>query len=87
MSLEEARKRIRQARETNAPELDLSHLGLLALPGELRELAHLVGLDLSCNDLMAIPSEIVKLPNLTKLILWHNLTCPMKNGQPTRGVV
>ena len=72
MPLEEARERIRQAKETNASALDLSKLGLSELPSELWELTSLTMLNLNFNSLTILPPEIGELTNLEKLWLDYN---------------
>ena len=69
---EKALARIRSAAETGAAELDLSLLGLTALPPEIGRLASLQSLDLSGNQITALPPEIGGLTSLQSLDLWHN---------------
>ena len=88
MSLEAARERIRQAKETNASELSLSWdswLKLSELPSELWELTNLTELDLRENDLTTLPPEIGKLTKLTELHLTDNRlrTLPPEIGKLT----
>jgi small GTP-binding protein len=64
--------RIRAAAENGAESLDLSRLGLTALPPEIAELKSLEELDLSWNQLTSLPPEIGGLTSLTTLILWNN---------------
>jgi internalin A len=69
---EKALARIRSAAETGAAELDLSLLGLTALPPEIGRLASLQSLDLSGNQITALPPEIGGLISLQSLNLWGN---------------
>ncbi len=68
----EALKRIREARENAASELDLSNLGLTYLPEELFGLSQLETLDLYDNALTEIPLAIARLTNLEKLMASQN---------------
>ncbi len=68
----EALKRIRTARESAAPTLNLSKLGLTYLPEELFALDQLEVLDLYDNALTEIPSAIAQLTNLEKLMASQN---------------
>ena len=69
---EKALARIRSAAETGAAELDLSGLGLTALPPEIGSLTSLRKLDLSGNRLTALPPEIGGLTSLQNLDLVGN---------------
>jgi internalin A len=69
---EKALARIRSAAETGAAELDLSGLGLTALPPEIGSLTSLRKLDLSGNRLTALPPEIGGLTRLQSLSLSDN---------------
>ena len=71
MSLEIALKRIREAKENNATELNLSDLGLTEIPTEIRALTNLRELYLSNNQISEI-SGLDALSNLTKLNLARN---------------
>ncbi len=53
-------------------ELDLTGLGLRAVPPEVLELRHLKGLWLNSNPLTAVPKELGELKALTVLNLSHN---------------
>jgi internalin A len=64
---EEALRRIRQARQTGAPMLDLSGLELTTLPAEIGQLTNLEFLNLRSNKLTELPAEIGRLPNLQVL--------------------
>ncbi len=61
--------RIAKARETGQPDLDLSRLGLRALPPEIGALAALKELRLDGNQLKALPPEIGALAALEWLSL------------------
>src|SRR3972149_3393614 len=65
--------RIQEAAATGATELDLSGLGLTALPAELWQLTALERLDLSENQLTTLPPEIGRLTALMQLYLGDNL--------------
>jgi internalin A len=69
---EKALARIRSAAETGAAELDLSLLGLTALPPEIGRLASLQSLDLSGNQITALLPEIGGLTSLQSLDLQDN---------------
>jgi len=69
---EKALARIRSAAETGAAELDLSGLGLTALPPEIGRLTSLQSLNLSENQLTALPPEIGGLTSLQSLGLRGN---------------
>ena len=69
---ETALARIRHAAETGATILDLSRLGLTALPPEIGRLTRLQELYLVGNHLTALPPEIGGLASLQTLILWKN---------------
>ncbi|MBI4760054.1 MAG: leucine-rich repeat domain-containing protein [Chloroflexi bacterium] len=72
MTLETALARIRQAAETGDTSLDLSRLGLTALPPEIGALTSLQELDLRGNQLTALPPELWKLPALKRLDISSN---------------
>ena len=72
-NIEEALKRIKEAKETGATELDLSDLNLTSLPDELFELESLEKLFLGHNRLISIPADILKLHQLIELDLDSNL--------------
>ncbi|GEM_PF-2552686 len=78
-----AQQRIAEAAASGATEVDLSELGLTALPPEIVQLQALQSLDLAGNELTALPAEIVQLQALQSLDLAHNqLTAlPEKIGQ------
>lgn len=67
-----ALRRIEVCRKTGNKSLNLSSLGLNALPPEVADLHHLAELDLSYNVLTDIPYEIHFLKNLMVLDLSHN---------------
>jgi C-terminal of Roc, COR, domain/Ras of Complex, Roc, domain of DAPkinase/Leucine rich repeat len=70
---QEAEKRICQNREDRASELDLSGLGLTAIPCSISQLSHLRELDVSQNKILEISAEIIELADLFKLDLSRNL--------------
>ncbi|XCN71225.1 MAG: COR domain-containing protein [Candidatus Electrothrix aestuarii] len=72
MGYEEALRRIEEARETGATELDLSMEGLTELPPELFQVKNLTVLDLSFNELSSLPPELFKLKSITSLDLGQN---------------
>ena len=67
-----ALERIRQADETKAKTLDLSDLGLTALPDDVWELTHLKELDIQDNQVAILSPEIGKMRELVKLDLDRN---------------
>lgn len=76
--LEEAKKRIKQAKEKQLSRLDLDGLDLTVIPGEVLELTGLHELNLMYNQLTELPREIARLENLKDL----NLTCNRLTGLP-----
>ncbi|RWX44973.1 hypothetical protein H206_01140 [Candidatus Electrothrix aarhusensis] len=72
MGYQEALRRIEEAKETGATELDLEGQGLTELPPELFSLKLLTELDLSFNSLASLPPQIVQLINLQRLTMWGN---------------
>ena len=68
-SMIEARKRIAKAHEAGHAILDLSDLGLTALPPEIANLTELERIDLDNNQLSALPTEITSLTTLEHLWL------------------
>jgi internalin A len=67
-----AERRIAQAAETNAAELDLSNMALTSIPPEIGTLRSLQALYLSGNQLTSLPPEIADLSNLSRLNLSDN---------------
>lgn len=67
-----AEERIAQARADNLTELDLSGLGLTALPDSLFQFPSLRSLNLSFNRLTALPDSLAQLSNLQSLDLNNN---------------
>jgi hypothetical protein len=67
--MDEAKRRIGKWTEGL---LNLSSLGLNAVPAELAQLTNLTTLDLSGNQLTAVPAELAQLTNLTTLHLSGN---------------
>jgi Leucine-rich repeat (LRR) protein len=68
----EAIRRIKSAFETKSTKLDLSNLGLTALPQEMLTLQYLKELNLEGNNLSSFPSEIASLQNLEILNFKNN---------------
>ena len=69
---EEARRRIAACADAGESALDLSSLGLTALPPEITSLTALTTLHLDNNQLSALPPEIASLTALTLLSISHN---------------
>ena len=76
----EALRRIEEAISSDATSLDLSGLGLTALPPEIGQLANLAELNVSYNQLTTLPPEIGQLTDLTRLYLGGN---PLPPEYPT----
>lgn len=72
MGYEEALRRIEEARETGATELDLNGLDLTELPPLLFQLTNLTKLDISFNKLTELSPDIAQLNNLLRLELTGN---------------
>ncbi|MCI5193586.1 MAG: hypothetical protein D3915_10755 [Candidatus Electrothrix sp. AU1_5] len=72
MGYEEALRRIEEARETGATELDLGFQELTELPYELFELKDLTELDFRGRQLIELPPELFELKNLIELDLSGN---------------
>jgi len=70
--VEEAIRRIEEARSTNATSLDLVGLSLSAIPDSLAQLASLQKLNLRNNQIAAIPDSLTQLANLEVLDLSSN---------------
>jgi Leucine-rich repeat (LRR) protein len=68
-NMEEARKRIAQARRINGERLDLDKLGLETFPEEILALHDLQELDLRNNKLRSIPDGIRSLRHLKNVFL------------------
>jgi internalin A len=68
----EAERRIAEARQKNATELDLSSLGLTEMPSSLFKLKQLQELNLRNNQLREVPAELGKLKQLDVLWLGGN---------------
>ncbi|MGH9720497.1 MAG: COR domain-containing protein [Bryobacteraceae bacterium] len=69
---QEALRRIEEAEKSNTRILDLSGLGLNAIPGSLARLTNLRGLSLDNNQLTALPDSLARLTALTQLFLHGN---------------
>ncbi len=74
----EAQLRIADAKISDATQLDLSELGLTALPPEIGLLSGLERLDLSSNQLTALPPEIGQLTTLNELYVQNNRLATMQ---------
>lgn len=68
----EALEKIEIARAQKTDELDLSKMGLVSLPPEIGDLAHLRKLYLSNNHLLALPDTIGRLHNVSEIWLDGN---------------
>ena len=81
----EALKRIEACRNHVETGLDLSNLGLAALPPEISRLPDLTHLNLDNNQLTTLPPEIGQLTALDTLVIWNNplTTLPPEIGQLT----
>ncbi|WP_335991790.1 leucine-rich repeat domain-containing protein [Glycomyces sp. MUSA5-2] len=71
--LDEAVRRIREAKRTKQTVLDLTDLDLREFPEEVCELTWLTELDLKDNRITSLPDAIGDLTGLTKLDLFDNL--------------
>ncbi|WP_072015976.1 COR domain-containing protein [Leptolyngbya sp. KIOST-1] len=69
---QEAERQIEAARQEGAIELDLSGLGLTALPEAIAALTQLQYLDLSRNQLIELPDSLVTLEKLHSLYISRN---------------
>jgi len=69
---QEAIRRIKEAKRTNATSLDLSYIALTTIPYSLAQLAKLEILDLNGNQITAIPDSLAQLANLSLLDLKGN---------------
>ncbi len=65
-------ERIKEARQKKADELDLTGLGISALPKEIGQLTHLTHIFLSNNLITSFPDEFFHLENLVELNISHN---------------
>jgi small GTP-binding protein len=72
MTDEELLKKILRAAANKMISLDLSRMGITALPPEIFQVTDLTLLDLSNNQLTALPPEIFRLTNLEALDLRNN---------------
>jgi|CXWL01.1.fsa_nt_gi GTPase SAR1 family protein len=81
----EAEKKIAEALQSRATELDLSGMKLTELPDSLGQLTQLTELNLSSNKLTALPESLGQLTQLTKLDLSNNqlTSLPDSLGQLT----
>ena len=71
-AFEKAKRKIAAALRKDATQLNLSHIGLTALPAEIGQLVNLQTLDLTANKLTTLPAELGQLVNLQTLHLAHN---------------
>jgi internalin A len=69
--IEVARQRIAEAARNNLSTLDLSQLGLTAIPEPIGQLTSLTILNLSINRLTSLPESIGQLTGLSTLLLNH----------------
>ena len=78
----EAEERIVEAIKSGVTTLDLSNLGLMAVPAVVGLMTELMSLNLSLNQLTALPKELGWLTNLTTLDLSENqlTTIPTELG-------
>lgn len=78
-----ALRRIKEAKDKSATELDLRGLSLQAVPHEIGQLTELMRLDLQDNHLTTIPPEIGQLMRLRELRLYNNylMVLPSEIGQ------
>ena len=81
----EAERRIADAAQAEGSHLDLSGLGLTAVPDSIGQLTNLTSLSLQDNQLTTVPDSIGQLTNLTSLNLQDNqlTTLPDSIGQLT----
>jgi len=70
--LAEGERRIEEAKRFGYTELDLSGLGLTAIPDSVAQLTNLQTLSLHTNRITTIPNSVAKLANLERLFLHHN---------------
>src|SRR5271156_2738450 len=68
----EAERRIEQARRSGSETLNLSSLGLTAIPDSIAQLIRLKNLFLHNNQITTIPDSIAQLVNLKSLYLDNN---------------
>ncbi len=68
----EAQKRIEKARKEQAPQLNLSRLGLKEVPPEIGQLSSLQYLGLENNQLASVPDALAQLSSLQTLDLANN---------------
>ena len=69
---ERATRLIEKARRSGTIHLDLSGLGLTAIPDSLGQLPHLRGIYLSDNQFTVIPDSLLQLEHLQSLYLSRN---------------
>ena len=70
--MQEALRRIEEAKNSNTTELDLSKLNLKAIPDSIAQLSNLLDLDLSQNEITAIPKALTPLSKIQRLALDRN---------------
>src|SRR5579859_1433277 len=78
--LQKALNRIEEAKRSNATELDLSKLNLIAIPDSLSQLTNLQYLNLDNNQITAIPDSLAQLTNLQRLDLGYNQITAIPNS-------
>jgi len=77
---QEALRRIEEAKRNKRVSLDLSGLGLTAIPDSLARLANLQQLSLDNNQLTTIPDSLAQLANLLILYLHNNQLTAMPDS-------
>jgi Leucine rich repeat/Tetratricopeptide repeat len=79
-ALAEARRRISTAQSTHAQALNLTSLGLPALPAEIGQLINLRTLSLGGNTLTRLSPAVSLLTNLLVLSMWDNMLTKLPDG-------
>jgi len=78
--LDEAIRRIEEARKSNSKSLDLSELELSNVPTSVWELSQIEELNLGANRIAAIPDALGQLSNLRELVLLNNRIAAIPNA-------